>query len=88
MPLPEENQSPDGGTPAKKLKRRKGESPPVDIGPTCGQCKHWVADKEGPDGECYWNPPQVNFDEDGCYFLSRPPLPPAERACGQFKGSN
>jgi hypothetical protein len=88
MPLPEELQSPDGGTPAKKPRRRKGESPPVDIGPTCGQCKHWRASTDDPgEGVCYRNPPTVHFDEEGAW-MARPFPAGDEPACGEFKGAN
>jgi len=56
-------------------------------GPTCGQCKHWRGDQGGI-AECFFFPPKVEFDDDGSYYLIRPPLPSDEPACGQFTGAN
>lgn len=86
MPQPEDDHSTDGGTPAKKPRRKKAESPPVDTGPTCGQCKHWVAGEDG-DGLCHRYPPKMQIDEEG-YFLYRPIVDVAEKACGEFRGAN
>jgi hypothetical protein len=66
---------------------KKPPPAPTDSGATCGDCRYWrKCDTDGEViGECYWNPPVVQMDEDG-YSLVRPILDATEHACGRFTG--
>ena len=52
----------------------------------CGDCDLFE-EGEGEEGECYFNPPILHFEEDG-YVIVRPPVSKKDRACGRFKPRN
>lgn len=55
-------------------------------GAVCANCLYWRRLQEEPIGECFFNPPHMELDEDG-YALIRPMLDATEPACGRFKGA-
>lgn len=64
------------------------KSPPAEGlsgGAVCENCLYWRRMQDEPMGECYFNPPHMQLDEEG-YALIRPMLEATEHACGHFKG--
>ena len=47
---------------------------------TCGGCRHYDSFTNEPRGECYFNPPSVDYRG----VKVRPPVKASDRACGQF----
>lgn len=66
---------------------KKPKQPAETSEPTCGQCKHWRG-AEADVAQCYFNPPGMEFDDDGGCYLVRPILERTEIACGRFTGAN
>ena len=65
----------------------KKPKPEAETPPTCGQCRHW-RNAEADVAQCYFNPPQMEFDDEGACFLIRPILERTEIACERFTGAN